>query len=460
MIIPAPFLLTRERSMKYRYELGLGRDGSTRRIGSLSGCHTDFFTLTSARQFQDEEQLSEIFLHIVILRTVKWQLWHPTQERKTPSIVDRGGAVGTCDETRPHCQSCRNYGVLCNFNINIPDLQLSAEAQPQKVPASSILGTRMALRTPCPTPRVTIVSAIATQTSTASFELDSKRIKLLHEFRHCMAPGWGGAMDGSLQLAHQYPFLMHAVLAVASAHERYLMSPRKMLPHRTLSELSHFSQSTTLMRRQLCKLIQPHDKDALWATAALYNVLLFLAVDAPSLEETWPLKDTSTCDLDWLWMMDAKWTLWNLTDPLRPDSIFRCLADVYADLRIHVPPNGVYDISPSLVKLCSLHEQSSAKSNPYFDAVHAISQLDGPGESRTNLTKVLAFISCMSQPFKSLILSKDARALLLLVLWYSKAGRSVWWIEMRARVERQAICVYLRRYHGDDAMIQELLPCE
>jgi hypothetical protein len=253
---------------------------------------------------------------------------------------------------------------------------------------------------------------------------------------------------------------MHAVLAVASAYERHVTSPSNLPSHRTLSEIYNFSQSTSLLGKQLCRSILPQEKDALWATSALYGALLFVAVDAPSPEQAWPLKDSGSCDLDWLRMINAKWALWSLTDPLRPDSIFRCLTDVYAGMRIHAPPSGVCGASPSLVHLCDLNEQSTAETSPYFEAVHAISQLDDPAESRENLIKILAFITCMSQSFKSLIISKDARALLLLVLWYNKAGRAVWWIELRARVEHQAICLYLRRYHADNAGIQKLLPCD
>jgi hypothetical protein len=252
---------------------------------------------------------------------------------------------------------------------------------------------------------------------------------------------------------------MHAVLAVGSAYERHLTSPPNIPSHRTISEISNFSQSTSLLGEQLRKSIVPQAKDAIWASAALYGALVFVAVDASNPEEAWPLKD-SACDLDWIPMVDAKWVLWNLMDPLRPDSIFRCLADTYADLRIDAPPNGVHGVPPSLARLCDLDEKSTVETNPYFEAVHAISQLNGPPESREYLTRILAFLSCMSPPFKALMASKDARALLLLVLWYSKAGRTVWWIEMRARVECQAICLYLQRYHADDAGIQGLLPYE
>uniref|UniRef100_A0A093V972 Sterol regulatory element-binding protein ECM22 n=1 Tax=Talaromyces marneffei PM1 TaxID=1077442 RepID=A0A093V972_TALMA len=342
-----------------------------------------------------------------------------------------------CDELRPHCQGCRTYGVLCNYDANVPELQLSTEARPQKLLGNGALAMRKVSRAPGPNPRVSILNTGAMGGFTVPFGLDHKRSRLLYHFRTCMAPSWRDARDGCLQLAHEYPFLMHTILAVGSAYERHLTSPPNVPSRRTFSEISNFSQSTSLLGEQLRKSIVPQAKDAIWACATLYGALLFVAVDATSPEEAWPLKD-SACDLDWIPMVDSKWVLWNLLEPMRPDSIFRCLADTYADLRIDAPPNGVYGVSPLLARLCGLDEMSTAETNPYFEAVHAISQLTGPPESREYLARVLAFLSCMSQSFKALMASKDARALLLLVLWYNKAGRTVWWIEMRARVDKLA----------------------
>lgn len=252
---------------------------------------------------------------------------------------------------------------------------------------------------------------------------------------------------------------MHAILAVGSAYERHLTSSPDIPSCRTLSEISNFSHSTSLLGEQLCKSVVPQTKDAIWACAALYGALVFVALDTTNPEDAWPLKN-SAWDLDWIPMVDAKWVLWSLMDPMRPDSIFRCLADTYADLRIDAPPNGVHGVPPLLARLCELDEESTAETNPYFEAVHAISQLDGPLENREYIPRVLAFLSCMSRSFKSLMARKDPRALLLLVLWYNKASQAVWWIDMRGKVERRAICLYLRRYHSHDADIQELLPNE
>lgn len=53
---------------------------------------------------------------------------------------------------------------------------------------------------------------------------------------------------------------------------------------------------------------------------------------------------------------------------------------------------------------------------------------------------------------------KNPVALLLLYLWYTRASESRWWIRIRAEYELPAIRTYLERYHGDNSVIQALLP--
>jgi hypothetical protein len=52
---------------------------------------------------------------------------------------------------------------------------------------------------------------------------------------------------------------------------------------------------------------------------------------------------------------------------------------------------------------------------------------------------------------------KDPKALLLVVYWYAKLYRGQWWLRHRGLIEGQAICMYLDKYHGDDAKLQRML---
>lgn len=126
---------------------------------------------------------------------------------------------GQCDELRPHCQGCRSYGVLCNYDANVPELQLSTESQPQKLLGNGTLAAQKVSTVLCRNARVSILNTGAMRDFTVPFGLDPKRTRLLYHFRTCMAPSWRGARDGCLQLAHEVgghyqPTVPHPLIAL------------------------------------------------------------------------------------------------------------------------------------------------------------------------------------------------------------------------------------------------------
>lgn len=205
---------------------------------------------------------------------------------------------------------------------------------------------------------------------------------------------------------------------------------------------------------------------------------------------------------NWSAMTTSKLSLWSFVQPLREDSIFHLVAPTFADMNYKLPESGVNGIPPELSQVCGLTEVSNADTSPYFLAAHAVAHLyhangdsikpfsstdntpsppnlhrqsENAGEKtlllknkaintprshnqtqkelpkqhcvKVGSTKV--FTRIVTGQFESLLRDRDPVALLLLYLWYSKARQGIWWIELRARVEVPAICLYLRRYHSE-----------
>ena len=250
---------------------------------------------------------------------------------------------------------------------------------------------------------------------------------------------------------------MHAALAIAASHDRYLRNPS--LTKRSLREIYHWSRCTALFSRKLSAPILPQDRDAFWATATYLGIVCFAAVDASNPHEAWPLKPLDDpSDLEWVRMSAGKAVIWELTDPLRPESIFYPMAPVYAQLHAALPRSGIDNIPPVLRQLCGIDGNSTADNNPYFIAVQGLHRLASVPRPGVSLFFALTFILHIDASYRVLLSQKDPAALLLLALWYAGASRSVWWIERRAEVEGRAICLYLERYHWDNSLIMEILP--
>ena len=249
---------------------------------------------------------------------------------------------------------------------------------------------------------------------------------------------------------------MHASLAVTFTYDRHLNGSSDC--RRSLEECYHWSQSTALFNRRLREPIKANDKDPIWGTAAALAILSFASPDACTPEESWPLNPSDPSNFDWLRMSKGKMSLWHIVNPLRPDSLFHVMAATFAQMDSPLPERGIDGIPRSLAAICLLNESSTATNNLYFNVAHAVSQLLDLPDSKVTTGQSQIFTRSIIGPFEDLLRKKDPVALLLLYLWYRKASRSIWWIELRARVECPSICSYLWLYHKGNVAIQAHLP--
>jgi len=249
---------------------------------------------------------------------------------------------------------------------------------------------------------------------------------------------------------------MHASLAVAFAYDRHLNKPPS--GRHILEECYHWSQSTALFNRRLREPIETKDMDPIWGTAAALAVMTFSFPDAHTPEESWPLKPSNPSDLEWLRMTKGKMLLWRTCNPLRPNSLFHVMAGTYAQMNTPLPETGIAGIPHILALLCHLDESSTPANNPYFYPAHALSRIQNLPDKSVTVGHTEPFTHSIQGSFESLLRDKDPVALLLLYLWYRKAGRGIWWIGLRAEVECPSICLYLRLHHGAYDAVHAFLP--
>ncbi|KAK2051239.1 hypothetical protein LY76DRAFT_676373 [Colletotrichum caudatum] len=332
-----------------------------------------------------------------------------------------------CDQGKPLCKRCTSFGVLCNFFLNVSDLQ------PIAADATNI--------------RPPLTNAVWTCDASASYQLNAKCQDFITRYlgRSLITPGDHTMILVNrklLEFAFTHPYLMHASLAVAFTYDRYLNGHSNRRP--TIEECFHASQSTVLLNKRLMKPVTAEDKDPIWGTAAALAIPTFASHEACTTEQAWPLKQSESSEMHWLRISSGK-ILW---------SVFSA---TYAQMFSPLPRSGIDGIPKSLAAVCDLRSSSTAENSSYFHAAHAVSRIMKlpDGEITTGHTQV--FIQTIHGTFKETLQKRDAVALLLFYLWYRKARRVVWWIELRARVEYPAICLYLKLHHKEEKMIQGFL---
>ena len=250
---------------------------------------------------------------------------------------------------------------------------------------------------------------------------------------------------------------MHVIQTITAIHDRYITGPTAS--YSTIEEVYHLSRAAALFNQKLSGPIHPDDRDALWATAGLLSQITFSFIDASTPEEAWPIKDSDGTDLEWIAMAENKMAIWEIANPMRPESIFNGLAKdlMKLDSLCAMSEPDIRNLPTLFVKLFDLENEAIADSCPYRRTVLLISSMMPWECNRDTIIKFLGFASHMHPNFKPLLSQKDPKALLLLSYWYAKVLNSVWWLDRRATMECQAIILYLERNHPNETDILELL---
>ena len=237
-------------------------------------------------------------------------------------------------------------------------------------------------------------------------------------------------------------------------HDYYLAS---MDCDFSAAQLFHWQRAITLFNSKLSGPIETREKDALWATTVMLGTAAFGNIDVRTPEEAWPLKPPSSLDLNWLKMSDGKKEVFKLAEPDRADSIFHPLMEEFKSLSV-TPSLELDEFPETFIKLFGLDAPLNTDNGPYRTSCMALSKVLGSNIKQNIILGFLKFISYMDAPYKQLLEGKDPRALLLLSYWYAKVNESgIWWMLKRARLECQAICMYLERYCWQDGDIQMLM---
>lgn len=246
---------------------------------------------------------------------------------------------------------------------------------------------------------------------------------------------------------------MHASLAVALSYGQYLhgMSGKQL----ATEYYYHWFQSVKLFNKSLDGSLLEINKDSLWGTAAALAMLSFASATSQSQED---LSISHVVALEWLYMDEGKMSLWQLVNPLRPESIFSVMVETYAQMNYPFPTRGVGTMSKRLAAMCALDGNSTSMTNSYFFAAHAVWDILALHNTEITVGHTERFAHSICGRFRILFLAMDPIALVLLCLWLRKAGCSIWWIQCRADLECPLIYAYLdQHFKSHSAVLTALL---
>ena len=231
-------------------------------------------------------------------------------------------------------------------------------------------------------------------------------------------------------------------------HDRYLSDKPWGQPSN--AETFHHYHGAGLFNSMLSQSPMPHEeKDAMWAAAALLGAITLASIDSTNAEACWPLAPSSPSDLSWLRMSDGKKEVWRLADPLREGSVWRPALQHQANDEppYQAHPAEMESLVPCLIRLYNFDEAATGEGDPYHTATSIIIRLLPIRCSHSTILYFLSFLGHMDPAYRQLLHQKDPKAILLLAWWYATMldYTSGWWLQRRALLECQAICVKLQR---------------
>ncbi|KAF2845422.1 hypothetical protein T440DRAFT_511599 [Plenodomus tracheiphilus IPT5] len=270
------------------------------------------------------------------------------------------------------------------------------------------------------------------------------------------------------QLAISHSFLMHMVLGVTLMHDADLAldhSPTHSTRQKHAS-LRHWSLGTSQLNKVLTQPIPPSYRDAIWATGVHIGAASFWYTESTTnTTQAWPLKPSEPTDLSWLKLGQGKKHLWRLAQPTRSESLFHDVLMMRQHRTcfdpLHHTDSNSDDVSlvPERVRhALGMGVGSGGVENVYYLPAVMISRLQGQVLTHGTALLFLRVTSHLSPEFYGLLQKKDARAVFLLGWWFQTFEKGeVWWMARRAKVEGEAVRVWLRRHDGRLAELLDFL---
>ncbi|KIW11072.1 hypothetical protein PV08_10371 [Exophiala spinifera] len=380
-----------------------------------------------------------------------------------------------CDETRPRCDKCDKYGILCNYDLSNADLQLS------KSGASAIDITVLDFsRASTSSIETHLTNGEERNTSPQSLKSEAEcyhptvdDLETLGRFFSRTIRTLGAHKYATLyhdvytRLTESNRFLFHIVLALTLVHDSVLEQSSSPSGFQAIAQ--HWSLGASLLNQAISlpsSQLTSSTRDAMWACAGLLGCLAFSVVDSESVEESWPLKPPDPSDLGWLGFCEGKTAIFKVSDPLREDSLFAPMREEMALFMSLTPDLSLPELQEALptelIDLCGLDVDGDsvprASSNPCLAPASVMAQLTRYECTQENYVLFLAFFRTMKGDFKQLLIERHPAALALLLIWYTKVlPFGAWWLRKRTRLECGAICAYLTRVHRDDERVMKLV---
>ncbi|KAL4906957.1 hypothetical protein BDW74DRAFT_150064 [Aspergillus multicolor] len=380
-------------------------------------------------------------------------------------LVCKGRRV-KCDERKPSCLRCENYGAQCIYTQTLAPF---SKASGSSTPSSLTLNTGRLRSTP---PNSTLtsmsISDMVNQVRSAlgndlSFapramgNLDAVLNLSVNCFRFMItcttdsvfaAPHIQRVMRREMvHVAFDNNYLMYTLLGCGILHMNRL-SPGSVTESRQLAEAYFWQRALRLYSSALQHPINEKNVSALISACMLMGVTSLIPLNF-EIKDSWIFTGRSS-DLNWLAVQGGLACILKIAARYVPGSIwgepFSQSHNLESRLFRYEISKGREGLHPQLSDLCGITEDTTEDTNPYWYAIKLLTPYLALEANAANAVQCTTWMGRIEPSFVNMCRERDPRALVILAYWMGlMCTLSQWqpWVEGRVRQECIAVCIYL-----------------
>ncbi|KAL3454082.1 hypothetical protein BJX65DRAFT_301871 [Aspergillus insuetus] len=358
-----------------------------------------------------------------------------------------------CDEHKPTCQRCENYGATCIYYPSPPPSKRGSSSSPEAESGPSQMLFTLSVSEMVGKVRQGMSGelAFAPRAIGSPDAVMGIAVKSFQFFLQCSVHTVGTPLIREvmrremLHVAFENPYLMYTILGCGILHMNR-MSPGDEA--RELAEAYFWQQAFGLYARALDAGVNERSFSPLVSGCMLMGITS-LVPQQFDIQDSWVFTGRPS-DLNWLAVQGGLNCILQMAGRYVPSSIwavpFMKSNEVETKLFRYEIEQGREGLNPKLADLCEIDETSTAESSPYYFALKILSPLLELEPNAQNAAHCATWQGRLEPGFVTLCRRRDPRALVILAYWMGlMCSLSAWqpWVEGRVRLECIAVCMYL-----------------
>ncbi|KAL5000843.1 hypothetical protein BDV10DRAFT_161532 [Aspergillus recurvatus] len=375
-------------------------------------------------------------------------------------LICKGRRV-KCDERKPTCVRCENYGAPCVYassSSSSPSSRLSnspssiatitsRSTPPNRTLASlSVSDTVRQVRDALGNDLALAPRTIGNREEALNLAVNSFRFFLTCSMDTVSTPLIQQVMRHEMvHVAFDTPYLMYTLIGCGILHINRISPPSES---REVGEAYFWQRALRLYSAALEHPVNQQNVSGLIATSILIGVTSIAPLKF-EIQDSWVFTGRGS-DLNWLAIQGGLACILKLAGKYVPKSIwgvpFSQSQGFESQLFRYEITKGREGLHPDLADLCGITDETNEQTSPYWEPIKLLTPLMELERNAQNASQCTTWMGRLDPTFVNLCRERDPRALVILAYWMGlMCLRAQWapWVEVRIRKECIAVCMYL-----------------